>query len=515
VTGTPALELRGIRKSFGSLTAVDGVDLALGGGEFVGLLGGNGAGKSTLMRVAYGMERAERGSVLVGGHALAPGSPRRAIAAGLGMVHQHFLLAPPLTVAENVILGAEPRARGLVDRRRAEALVAALSERVGLPIDPRLTVADLPVGLRQRVEILKALWREPRILILDEPTAVLSPPEAAALLDGLRRMASSGMAIILISHRLTEVMAMAGRIVVMRAGRIVADLRPDTVDEASLAGLMVGAAPEEYHRPPRAAPGGIVLAVDDLAVGGASGAPSVEGVTLEVRAGEMFGVVGIQGNGQAELTEALVGLRAPRSGRVLLGGARIDGTSPATFRRHGGAWIPEDRHRQGMAAALPVSHNAILGRHRSPPFARGWLMVPGEAVRAARRIVERLGLATASVGQPAGNLSGGNQQKLVVGRELAPGPLFILAVSPTRGLDPAAVSAVHRLLLAACDGGAAVLLVSSDLDEVLNLADRVAVMRRGRLTPVPCADRNDRERLGLLMASDADRPAGGTGEHHP
>ncbi len=500
----PVLELCGIRKRFGPVTAVDGVDLRLADGEFLSLLGGNGAGKSTLMRIAYGMDRADAGTVLVDGRPVPAGSPREAIARGVGMVHQHFMLVPPLTVAENIVLGAEPRRRGgLVDRRRTVSQVGELAERCGLPIDPGLPVSELPVGLCQRVEILKALWRRPRILILDEPTAVLSPPEADNLFASLRRLAGEGISVVLISHRLSEVLAVAGRILVMRAGRVVGDLAPGSTDETSLARLMVGEAVESARRPARACPGRVVLAVDGLAVGDPAGIRPVDGVSFEVRAGEVLGVAGVQGNGQAELAETLVGLRAPLSGRVMLEGTRVDGTSPAVFRDCGGAWIPEDRLRQGMAASLPVSHNAILGRHRKPPFARGRLMPPAAADRAARDLFDRLGLVAASVHAPAGSLSGGNQQKLVVGRELGRGARFILAVSPTGGLDPAAVAAVHRLLLEARDGGAAILLVSADLDEVLALSDRVAVMRRGRLNLVDPRRRDDRRHLGLLLASDA------------
>jgi general nucleoside transport system ATP-binding protein len=529
----PALDLAGLTKVFGDCVACEDVSLKVGHGEVVAVVGENGAGKSTLMSLAYGLYRPTRGEVRVRGRALEMRSPRDAIAAGIGMVHQHFMLVPPLTVAENVALGAEPR-RGLLarlgvrlgrgslfDRDEAERAVATLSERLGFGLDPRAVIAGCSVATQQRVEILKVLYRGAEVLILDEPTAALAPAEAEALLATVRALAAEGKSVILVAHKLREVLAVATRVAVMRRGRLVADVAARETDANALAALMVGgsgpaaavvvspdaavvspaAAPREQSReggPARAR----IAALRGVRARGERGVLALRDVDIELHGGEIVAVAGVDGNGQTELAEVLCGLRAVDAGTVEL--------APGAAARTGLGHIPEDRQRRGLCLPLTVEENLVLGRHRVPALARGKLIarVDAPARRAlAARLVEAFDVRPRDTGSPVSVLSGGNQQKVIVARELlASGrPALVVAVQPTRGLDLGAIVRVHDHLRAARDAGAAVLVVSLDLDEVRALGDRILVMSGGRIvTELPAG--TDEGVIGRhMLASGAGR----------
>jgi general nucleoside transport system ATP-binding protein len=503
----PALELRGVRKRFGAVVAVDGVDFEVARGAVHGLVGENGAGKSTLMKIAYGHTRADAGEIRLGGEAIdrRRHSPRLALDRRVGMVHQHFMLVDRLTVIENVVLGREPRRRGLLDLRRAAAELRALGERYGLAVDPHAPVEDLSVGQQQRVEILKALWRGCDVLILDEPTAVLGPGEVEELFSVLRALVASGGAAVLVTHKLDEVLAVAERVSVMRRGSLVAELAGAELRADRLARAMVGRALAPVVR--RAAnPAGEVLAVSKLTVAGRGARPAVEDVDLSVRAGEIVGVAGVEGNGQAELVEAIVGLRPTAAGRVLLAGADVTAASVAARLHAGLAHVPEDRNRRGLVADFTVADNAVLGLHRA--FAGPFGLRRAEVGAHARALVEDLRVHPPDPEAPARTLSGGNQQKVVVGRELGrTAARLLVCAQPTRGVDIAAIELIHARLLAARDRGLGVLLVSAELSELQALSDRLVVMYRGRLVAELSADAlaaaDALERIGQLMTGAA------------
>ncbi|NUP19552.1 MAG: ABC transporter ATP-binding protein [Streptomyces sp.] len=495
-----AVELRGITKRFPGTLANDAVDLTVRRGEIHALMGENGAGKSTLMSVLYGMERADAGSIRIDGRAADSGfaSSSEAMAAGLGMVHQSFKLFDSLSVAENVVYAAEPRRFGLLDRAAARRRVRELSEEHGLSVDPDARVGDLPVGLRQRVEILKLLHRGARTLILDEPTAVLTPSEADALFAVLKSLASEGRTVILVTHKLREVLEGSDRVTVLRDGRVVARLVTAETSAAEIAAAMTGRAVEldRVHAP--GTPGGTVLEVAGLTTG------AVRDVGLTVRAGEIVGIAGVAGNGQSELVEALAGLRRTDAGRVTLQGEDITHASAAERRARGLAYVPEDRHAVGTAPSASVADNLAMGHHRTSLSSRG--LLPPTAVRAhAKRLVERFGIKAATPEVPASALSGGNLQKLLIGRELAHEAPLLLVEQPTRGVDIGAIQNIHDQLIAHRDAGHAVLLVSAELSEIRGLADRVMVMYEGRVTASYTKDEADERTLGLAMA-------GGTGQ---
>ena len=491
----PVLELDGITKRFGALTANDDVSLTLAKGEVLALLGENGAGKTTLMNILFGHYAADAGEVRVNGKPLPRGKPRAAIAAGVGMVHQHFTLAGNLTVLENITIGSEPLWRMTTDRDSAAKKIARLSPTFGLPVDPAARIADLSVGERQRVEILKALYRDASVLILDEPTAVLARPEAEQLFRTLRGMAQGGLSIIFISHKLHEVMSASDRVTVLRGGRVVAERRTADTTPAELAELMVGRA---VSRPVRQAhqAGAPVLVAKNLHARG-SGTP-LDGIDFEVREGEILGIVGVSGNGQAMLGRVLSGLTRPDSGTLTYRGQDITHLTPRDAVRMGLGRIPEDRHAEGIVGDLSVWENTVLERIRD--FAR-WGFVRRKAAQDhAADLIRRFDIRGASPATRTRLLSGGNMQKLILGRNLAAGPRFLLANQPTRGLDEGAIAAVHRELLQARAEGAAILLISEDLDEAVGLSDRVQAIVKGRLSaPVP-AERADARKLGLMMA---------------
>jgi len=509
------IELRGIVKRFPRVIANDGIDLTVEPGEIHALLGENGAGKTTLMNILYGLYSPDAGTIAIDGRPVAFASPADAIRAGIGMVHQQFLLVPVLTVTENLMLGAETAGPlGWLDRAATRRRLERLARENGLVVDPDRLVEELPVGILQRVEILRALHRGADCLILDEPTSVLTPQEVDELFAILRRLRAAGTAIVFISHKLAEVMAIADRISVLRAGRRVATTRPRETDIRALARLMVGAelagpAPVAVGPPPSPAPERPpVLEVDRLVALDDRGAVAAD-ASFAIGAGEIVGLAGVQGNGQTELIEALAGVRPVAGGHVRLDGREVTGASPRALADAGVAWIPEHRQRDGLAVELPVADNLILKDYRSRPLSeRAWLRPRAIAARASATIA-RFDIRPPDPALPARTLSGGNQQKVIVAREFSRPCRLVLAAQPTAGLDVGAARDVHVRLREQRDAGAGVLLMSSDLDEILALTDRVLVMYGGRIAGDVPRSAASRERIGLLMSGAADaHPAG-------
>ncbi|PWC44365.1 ABC transporter ATP-binding protein [Azospirillum sp. TSO22-1] len=500
---TPVLRLTGITKRFGPLVANDAISLTLHAGEVLALLGENGAGKTTLMNILFGHYVADEGSVEAFGRPLPPGSPRAALEAGIGMVHQHFTLADNLSVLDNIAVGTEPLWRPWSDRGGARKRLLDLAGRFGLGVRPDALVADLSVGERQRVEILKALYRDARILILDEPTAVLTPQEASGLFDTLRRLTSDGLAVVFISHKMNEVFAVSDSVAVLRAGRLVATRRTAETDREELAALMVG----RDIKPPTPAPmepGEPVLALSGVTVASGHGRPLLDAVDLTVRRHQVIGIAGVSGNGQTALADLISGLIHADSGSVTLKGESVVAADPAAMVQRGVARIPEDRHAAGLVGAMSVWENLIAERYRDPAFSRFGVLKRGAARRYADEVIRAFDVRCPGPDARTQLLSGGNMQKLILGRTLAHRPDLILASQPTRGLDVGAVSYVHGRLLEARAAGAGVLLISEDLDEILALADCIAVIHHGRLTPLLPHDRVSIRQLGLLMAGHWD-----------
>jgi general nucleoside transport system ATP-binding protein len=508
-TGHPplAVELRGITKTFPGVVANDHVDLEVRQGEIHALVGENGAGKSTLMNILYGLIKADAGAILVHGKPAPMQGPRDAIRHGIGMVHQHFMLIPVFTVGENVVLGSEPvRPGGFYDHTRARQAIEDLTKRYGLALDSDARVGDLPVGLQQRVEIVKVLYRGARILILDEPTGVLTPQESTELFRVLRDLVKSGKTIIFISHKLKEVLAISDRITVMRRGKVVGHLITKETNESEIARLMVGRDVLLRVDKTPAKPGPVALRVEHLSATSDQGVLALRDVSLELHQGEILGIAGVEGNGQSELVETLAGTRRPVAGHVFLADRELTNFSAASIRLAGVSHIPEDRRGAGLVLNYSVADNLILGRQRTRRFAWHGLVLRLKAIFAwAQRLISEFDIRTPSSRTPARTLSGGNQQKIIVAREMATEPRVLLAAQPTRGVDIGAIEFIHRRLVAERDGGAAILLVSAELDEVRSLSDRIAVMYEGRIVSIEPPDASE-ERLGLLMTG------GGTGD---
>ncbi len=495
------LEARGITKRFPGVIANDKVSLTLRKGEVLALLGENGAGKSTLMNILYGLYHQDEGEILVNGEPIRASSPHDSIQRGIGMVHQHFQLVPVMTVAENVILGNEvTRGGAILDLRRAAEQIRTISRQYGLEVDPEALVADLDVGAQQRVEIIKALYRNADILILDEPTAVLTPQEADDLVRVMRTLTSQGKSLIFITHKLREVLEVADRIVVLRSGRVVGETTPAQASEASLAAMMVGRSVLLQVEKDAAHPGAPVLEVRGLCVRDDRRLMAVNGVDLEVRAGEILGIAGVQGNGQTELVQALTGLRVPEAGVVRIAGQDTTGATPRRISELGVAHIPEDRQRDGVVTSYQITDNAVLELYYLEPFARGIVRDDAAITRHAEQLVKQFDVRTPSVHVPASSLSGGNQQKLIVAREFTRDLKLLIAAQPTRGIDVGSIEFIHNQIIRKRDEGVAVLVVSAELDEILALSDRIAVMYHGRIVATVQNGELTREQLGLLMA---------------
>ncbi len=499
----PELEATGIVKRYGALLANDHVDLSVARGEIHAVMGENGAGKSTLMSILYGLQRPDEGRVLLRGEEVRFRSALDAIAAGMGMVHQAFKLFNSFSVWENIVYGAEPRRGAFIDRRAARANVAALGMRHRLPVDPDAIVAELSVGVRQRVEILKALHRDARILILDEPTAVLTPQERDGLFAVMRHLAAEGRTILFVTHKLNEVMDITDRVTVLRDGRVVAGMKTSETSAREIVSAMTGRNVNLKVEKGAARPGATLLEAVDLTIAAPGGRPLVDRVSLKVRAGEIVGLAGVAGNGQSELVEALVGLRKLDGGRVLLSGADVTGADVAE-RRAGLAYIPEDRASVGAALGASAADNLAMGFHRAAPLAYGGLIDRRAVATRARALIARFGVRIAGENALARSLSGGNLQKLVVARELSHAAPALIAEQPTRGVDVGATEFIHGQLVAERDAGRAVLLVSAELSEILALSDRILVMYEGRILADLPREEASEETLGLLMAGRAE-----------
>ena len=504
-----ALEMVDISKVYpGGTVANRDVSLAVTVGEVHAIVGENGAGKSTLMKILYGIEQPDAGTIRINGRPERISSSAKAISLGIGMVFQHFSLVPSLSVAENVVLGAEPRRGVVLDLPRAARTVRELSERFGLPVDAEATVGTLPVGQQQRVEILKALYREAKILILDEPTAVLTPQEVMELFTAVRSLIAQGRTVIFIAHKLPEVLAISNAITVMRGGRVVGNLRTADATAEELTRLMVGRdvslqIPRTAH-----ATGDVVLTVDEVSANNFAQLPAVNGVSFTVRAGEILGIAAVEGNGQSELLDVLGGLRQPTGGRIELGGRGVTGWSVHQLREAGVASIPEDRLARGLAAEATIAENLVATRVDREPFADRGLLNWGAIRGLARELVASYGIRTRSVQAPVGTLSGGNMQKVVIARELSSRPRLLLAAQPTRGIDIGATQFAWQSLIAARDAGAAIILTSADLTELLSLSDRIIVLYKGRLVAA-FADpaKLTPEDLGTYMLGTREQPS--------
>jgi simple sugar transport system ATP-binding protein len=496
---TAELELRGITKRFPGVLACDGIDLEAYPGEIHCIVGENGAGKTTLMSILYGLHRPDEGDIRIRGEEVRIDSPLRAIGLGLGMVHQAFKLFPSLSVAENVIFRQEPSRWGRIDRKRASAVVSELAASYGLAVDPDARVEDLPVGVLQRVEILKALYRDASILILDEPTAVLTPQERDRLFEVMRRLRDSGRTILFITHKLPEVMAVADRITVLRGGRAVARLDPATTTPEEISRHMTGRDVVVIRADGSRSEGRPILEVQDLHVAGAHGVAAVAGVSFDVRAGEVVGIAAVAGNGQSELVEAIAGLRPIESGVIRLTGTDITRASVSDRRRAGMSYIPEDRHRVGTAATASVAENMLMGYQRDPALRRGRFLSTEAVDTHAKELSDRYDIRLSGVEVAAGTLSGGNLQRVVLAREMGHEAPLILAEQPTRGVDIGAIEFIHTQLLAARDRGAAILLVSAELSEIQALSNRILVMFEGRIVAELDPASVDEAEIGLHM----------------
>ncbi|QGP91230.1 Xylose import ATP-binding protein XylG [Neomoorella glycerini] len=495
----PILVMRDIVKEFGSFRANDGVNLEVETGEVHALLGENGAGKSTLMNILYGLYQANSGEIYFEGRPVKITSPKEAIDLGIGMVHQHFMLIPALTVAENIILGMQ-MPRGIIDLKEASRKIKELSRQYGFDIDPEAKVWQLSVGQQQRVEIVKALYRGARLLILDEPTAVLTPQEVNELFRVLKQLTQEGITVIFITHKLNEVMAICQRVTVLRAGKVVGTVATCNTGKNELARMMVGREVFFQVNKKPCSPGQTVLEVQGLEALSNKGLKALKGISFNICQGEILGIAGVDGNGQSELVEAITGLRPVTAGRVLLNGQDITNLPPRQILERNVAHIPEDRNVRGLVGAMSIKENLILQEYYKQPFSRGWFLNYDLIKDHAVKMVREFDIRTTSEELPVKNLSGGNQQKVVLAREVYRQPALLIAMHPTRGLDVGATEYVHKRLVAERDRGAAVLLVSTELDEILSLSDRIAVLYEGEIMGIVPGAQARVEELGLMMA---------------
>ena len=494
------LEVRGLTKRFPGVLANDQIDLKLRKGSVLGLLGENGAGKSTLMNMIYGLYEPDEGEILVNGKPVTIRDPNDAIRLGIGMVHQHFQLVPVLSVTENIMLGDEATWGPFLNRRKARNRILEISQQYGLGVNPDALVQDLPVGVQQRVEIIKALYRKADILILDEPTAVLTPQEAEGLFSIMHTLLERGVSIIFISHKLKEVLEICVEVAVLRGGRVVGHADPGRTTEEQLAEMMVGRQVLLEVEKDKAKPADPVLVINNLFVNDDRGLQAVKGISLEVRAGEIVGIAGVQGNGQTELIEAITGLRPPEGGHIVINGKDVTHASPRHITEAGVAHVPEDRQKNGMVSAFPVKDNLALQTYYVEPYSAGIVANEREIEANAEMLVKQYDIRTPNIFVPIGKLSGGNQQKVIIAREFSRNHRLLIAAQPTRGLDVGSIEYIHKQIVRQRDEGAAVLLVSAELDEILSLSDRVVVMFAGSIMddmPIESATRNA---CGLLMA---------------
>lgn len=500
-SSTPVLEIRNISKHFPGVIANQEINLRLQRGEILALLGENGAGKSTLMNIIYGLYQPTSGEILVNGKPVVMHNPNDAIALGIGMVHQHFQLVPVMTVAENIMLGSESIKNGFLDTRSVAARIQELSHRYNLDVDPYAVIEDLPVGVRQRVEIVKALYRNASVLILDEPTAVLTPQEIEGLFAVMARLREQGTSIIFITHKLKEVLRVADRIAVLRQGRLAGEADPKAATEASLAAMMVGREVILTVTKEAAQPGGVVLKLDNLSARDDLGHQALRNVSFDVHAGEIVGVAGVQGNGQTELVETITGLRKVDQGRVIMNGQDLTNASPRHITEVGQiCHVPEDRHAYGMVDNYSIADNLVLNTYYQAPYARG-LTINERAIRDnAQSLIKTFDVRTPNIDNSGDSLSGGNQQKMVVAREFSRPIKLLVAAQPTRGIDVGSIEFIHQQIVDKRNHGIAVLVVSSELDEILALADRIVVMYKGEVIGIVPRTQATREGLGLLMA---------------
>ncbi|RFU61590.1 ABC transporter ATP-binding protein [Peribacillus glennii] len=502
------IEMLNIRKEFPGIVANDNVTLQVKKGEIHALLGENGAGKSTLMNVLFGLYQPEKGEIRVNGKSVKITDPNIANDLGIGMVHQHFMLVDPFTVTENIILGKEPRVAGKIDIRSANKEVRELSERYGLSVDPEAKIADISVGMQQRVEILKTLYRGAEILIFDEPTAVLTPQEIKELIAIMKALVKEGKSIILITHKLKEIMEVCDRVTVIRKGQGIGTVNVSETDPNALASLMVGRDVVFKTVKSDAAPAGDVLDIKGLKVNDSRGVNAVKGLNLSVRAGEIVGIAGVDGNGQSELIEAITGLRKLEEGSIKINGKEIANKTPRRITESGVGHIPQDRHKHGLVLDYTIGENVALQTYYKKPNSRNGVLNYRRIYEKARNIIAEFDVRTPSEYTPARALSGGNQQKAIIGREVSRDPDLLIAAQPTRGLDVGAIEYIHKRLIEQRDNGKAVLLVSFELDEVMNISDRIAVIYEGEIVAILNPKETNEQELGLLMAGSKRLEAG-------
>ena len=494
------IEMREITKIFGEFVANDKINLELRKGEIHALLGENGAGKSTLMNMLAGLLEPTRGEIVVNGKSEKLDSPSKAASLGIGMVHQHFMLVEAFTVAENIILGSEVTNKGILDLKKANADILELSERYGLAVDPTAKVEDISVGAQQRVEILKTLYRGADILIFDEPTAVLTPAEILELMDIMKTLVKEGKSIILITHKLDEIRAVADRVTVIRRGKSIQTVSIEGATNKDLAEMMVGRSVSFVTEKEEAQPKEVVLQISDLVVNENRGVPAVKELSLDVRAGEIVGIAGIDGNGQSELIQAITGLRKVKSGSIKIKGQEVVGLSPRKITEMNVSHVPEDRHRDGLVLEMMLSENIALQTYYKEPLSKNGVLNYNQINSYARNLMEEFDVRAANEIVPASALSGGNQQKAIIAREVDRNPDLLIVSQPTRGLDVGAIEYIHKRLIGERDKGKAVLVVSFELDEILNLSDRIAVIHDGKIQGIVKPSETNKQELGILMA---------------